>query len=209
MIEQASPVDLSSGALLRRFDPDNRLETFFDLLTEENKRVNLVSRETTRGGLRQLAAESLAGLELLGQDCITGYMDIGSGGGFPSLPIMIAAASSVISLEQVRLVERTQKRAAALRRIVLKLGLKAEIIPRDFPSRETVGAYQLITLRYTKLTPSLLGSILESLAGTGTFIYYAMPELALAHSGFSAVIQPFTLDEPGPEKYLTFIRKSR
>jgi 16S rRNA (guanine527-N7)-methyltransferase len=206
MIQESSPINLSSADLFGKYDPDEKLEPFFDLLMEENKRVNLVSRETKRDDLRRLSAESLAPLELIGEKRCRFYLDIGSGGGFPSIPIMTAAASGVIEVEQVRLIERTQKRAAALGRITSGLNLQAEIVPEDFPGKDTSTKFDLVTLRYVKLTPKLLTAIFESLHRSGLFIYYSQPEFAHDRHRFSAVTQLFTLDLKEPPRPVTFFR---
>ncbi len=206
MIQESSPINLSSADLFSKYDPDQKLELFFDLLTEENKRVNLVSRETKRDDLRRLAAESLAPLELIGEKRYRSYLDIGSGGGFPSIPITMAAAAGVIEIENVRLVERTQKRAAALGRIISGLNLQAEIVPEDFPGKDTSMKFDLATLRYVKLTPKLLTAIFKSLHRFGLFIYYSQPEFSIDLNRFSAVTQLFTLDLKEPPRPVTFFR---
>jgi len=206
MIEQ-SPVNLSSSDLLTRYDPNRKLESFFDFLTEENRRVNLVSRETSRDGLRRLAAESLAALDLVGETTFSSYLDIGSGGGFPAAPILLAVAAGRLTIGRSMLVERTQKRAAALRRIILNLGLKAEIIAADYPSDKAPSGHELITLRFVKLTPRLLGPILKSLSSPGTFVYYSKPEFIPDSTTVAAVVQPFTLDDAPPERFVTLFRK--
>ncbi len=206
MIREPSPINLSSADLFSKYDPDQKLELFFDLLTEENKRVNLVSRETNRDDLRRLAAESLAPLELIGEKRYRSYLDIGSGGGFPSIPIMMAAAAGVIEIEHVRLIERTQKRAAALGRIISGLNLQAEIVPEDFPGKDTSTKFDLVTLRYVKLTPKLLTAIFKSLHRFGLFIYYSQPEFSIDLNRFSAVTQLFTLDLKEPPRPVTFFR---
>lgn len=206
MIQESSPINLSSADLFGKYDPDEKLEPFFDLLTEENKRVNLVSRETKRDDLRRLAAESLAPLELIGEKRYGSYLDIGSGGGIPSIPIMTAAAVGVIEIEQVRLTERTQKRAAALGRIITGLNLRAEIVAEDFPGKDTSMKFGLITLRYVKLTPKLLTAIFKSLHRSGLFIYYSQPEFSIDRNQLSAVTQLFTLDRKEPPRPITFFR---
>ena len=206
MIRESSPINLRSADLFGKYDPDEKLEAFFDLLTEENTRVNLVSRETNRDDLRRLAAESLAPLELIGEERCWSYLDIGSGGGFPSIPIMTAATAGVIEVEQVRLIERTQKRAAALRRMISKLNLQAEIVPEDFPGKDTSTKFDLVTLRYVKLTSKLLTAIFKSLHHSGVFVYYSQPEFSIDRNLFSAVTQLFTLDLKEPPRPVTFFR---
>ncbi len=50
---------LDPESLLKGLDPEKRLSRYFELLVAENKRVNLVSRETIQSGLPKLAANLL------------------------------------------------------------------------------------------------------------------------------------------------------
>ena len=59
MSEQSGTLVLNSEALVSRHDPDGRLASYLVFLGSENRRVNLVSRETGRGGMLRLIAESL------------------------------------------------------------------------------------------------------------------------------------------------------
>jgi len=169
--------------LLGRYDPQNKLERYYELLLQENKRVNLVSRETAGGsstagliGLRKLAAQSLLPLEKVDIGEIDNYLDIGSGGGFPAIPILLTRKINQTCL----LVERTQKKAAALRRILLKLDVKAEIVSQTFEETTLQPVFDLITLRLVKLTPKLFRRIQAVLKPGGSFIYYSTPNFSIA-----------------------------
>jgi len=160
-----NPVSLLSSEV-----PPGRIDQYLDLLLSENQRVNLVSRETSRDRLSQMAAEALlpaARLDLR----VGSYLDIGSGGGNPAIPILLSGRAS----GPVVLVERTQKKAAALVRIASGLDLKVEVIGRTFEELRLNRTFDLITLSYVKLTERLLGSILGILEPDGRFIYYSTP----------------------------------
>jgi 16S rRNA (guanine527-N7)-methyltransferase len=160
--------------LLRRYDPEDKLERYYQLLLQENKRINLVSRETTEGGfisLTKLAAQSLLPFEKIDIDEIENYLDIGSGGGFPAVPILLTE-----KVKQATLIERTKKKAGALRRILLALDVKAEIINQSFEETSLELTFDLITLQLVKLTPQLFESIFSVLKPGGYFVYYATPD---------------------------------
>ena len=160
--------------LLKKYDPRKNLDQFFDLLRQENERVNLVSRETIIGdGLTQLAAESLAVFETEPLAGIESYLDIGSGGGFPSVPLLLAHPFS-----RAVLVERTQKKASALRRILLGLGIKATILADTFETTAFREEFDLVTLRLVRLTRPLLTSIMATVRPGGKFIYYAIADFS-------------------------------
>jgi hypothetical protein len=84
----STPVSFDITELLAKYDPKGKLESYHDLLMAENQRVNLVSRETTREDFERLIAESLLPLEILTSG-FGSYLDIGSGGGFPAVPILM------------------------------------------------------------------------------------------------------------------------
>lgn len=163
--------------LLRRYDPENKLERYYQLLLEENRRVNLVSRETGVGreaALTKLAAQSLLPFEKLDLSVIESYLDIGSGGGFPAIPILLTK-----KIKRATLLERTRKKAAALRRMLLALDIRATILDQPFEETSLEPAFDLITLRLVKLTPQLLERVLVILKPGGHFMYYAAPDFDL------------------------------
>jgi len=127
----------------------------------------------TFSGLTRLAAESLIPFELLDRRSYDRYLDIGSGGGFPSIPILLTS-----EINQTTLVERTQKKAAALRRMSDAMNLNIQIAPvtlEDLPRSDV--HYNLITMRLVRLTSRLLRRIIPRLSPGGVFIYYAPTEL--------------------------------
>ena len=171
--------------LLKRLDPASKLELYYRFLLEENKRVNLVSRETGTSGLidlRKLAAQSLLPLEKVDPGEIDNYLDIGSGGGFPAIPILLTKR-----IKQACLVERTRKKAAALRRMLLALDIRATIISQPFEETSLEPAFDLITLRLVKLTPKLFNRIFFLLRPGGYFVYYAAPDFDLTGKSTDSV----------------------
>ncbi|MBD3403262.1 hypothetical protein GF420_10240 [candidate division GN15 bacterium] len=167
------PFDQS--ALLQEFDPDKRLDSFFDLLIAENQRVNLVSRETSRADFNRMVAECLLPLTVTGHDGRFGsYLDIGPGGGFPLVPLLLSGRVGAGWA-----CERTQKKATALTRILAGLGLSATVISRTFEEARFERQFALVTLRYIKLTSDLLEKIFAVMPYTGLLIYYSQPEFAI------------------------------
>ncbi len=206
MSERAEIVRYTVPELLQRHDPDNKLLAYFELLLQENQRLNLVSRETGFAcdvpsgegqvpaaarfpGLAELAVESLVPFDLIPARSYRNYLDIGSGGGFPSIPILLTR-----EVDQVCLVERTQKKAAAVRRMLQALDCPARIEPTDF-SEIKFGEtrFDLITMRLVRLEPALLKKIARLLTDDGTFIYYSRREIdfsALNLAADSALYAP-------------------
>ena len=182
------------GSLLAEFDAQNRLPQYFDILTEENTRINLVSRETSKtwtartesgplsGPLPTLAADSLFPLTLIDRESFPQYLDIGSGGGFPSIPIILSGRVGAATM-----VERTHKKAAALTRITSALGCAVTVHPETLEEIKFSGQkFDLISMRLVHLDRRLLKRILALLADDGCFIYYARPEFEVNSSTVAA-----------------------
>lgn len=207
-MNQNPPLDFNLHKLLSQFDGDTSLQKYFDLLMAENQRINLVSRETNQDDLRRLSAESMVPMAKSGPSSFQRYLDIGSGGGFPAVVILLAARAGAFQIDQSVFLERRQRRAEALERIVRQLNLPAEISPHDFIPGVPGGKFDLITLRYVKLTPSLWRLISNTLTDSGCFVYYSKPEFEIDSSQFSTTIQPFTLNGAEPIKNYTIVRKN-
>jgi 16S rRNA G527 N7-methylase RsmG len=122
-----------------------------------------------------MVAESLLPLTL-STDQYNGYLDIGSGGGLPSIPILLSGKVT----GKGTLCERTQKKAVALGEILTGLPLKAEILANQFLDLKLTDRFDLVTLRYVKLEPRLLDRILSVLTPKGVFLYYSEPEFTPA-----------------------------
>jgi 16S rRNA (guanine527-N7)-methyltransferase len=186
---------LEKNVTLARYLDAPTLEKLCDTIFQENKKVNLVSRETRRPDLERLIAESLLPLDVL-PERIGNYIDIGSGGGIPALPILLSKRITGATL----LFERTLKKAAALKRILQVMDLKAGIFAKNFEEFPAPTEMDLVTLRFVKLTPKLLEQIIPTLSETGRFVYYSTPEFNI--SNYSAEV--FTFTEPGLETVKSF-----
>jgi 16S rRNA (guanine527-N7)-methyltransferase len=192
---------LNPVSLLSSEDPSHHIDRYLDLLLSENQRVNLVSRETSRDQLSRLAAEALLPAVQLGLRADS-YLDIGSGGGFPAIPLILTGRASGSAL----LVERTQKKAAALGRIATGLGLKVEILDRTFEELQLTRRFDLVTLSYVKLSERLLDQVLGVLTPQGQFIYYSTPSFSPANCAF--VRYPFTIEGDTALKSFTVFRRN-
>ncbi|NOY89412.1 MAG: hypothetical protein GXO93_08520, partial [FCB group bacterium] len=107
MIKEQKIISFDFSDIIKKYDIENQLKTYFDILQKENEKVNLVSRETiNKNGLDILAAESLFPFEFIETPSFACYLDIGSGGGFPALPILMGS-----NIKKAVLVERTLKKA--------------------------------------------------------------------------------------------------
>lgn len=121
------------------------LESYAQLLAKWQRIQNLVSRETLADVWTRHFADSLQVLKLLDQADNT-VLDLGSGGGFPALPLAIAGKGLD---RRFILVEPTSRKASFLRTVARELSLNVRVEDRrieDIDSRET-GEVDVITSR--------------------------------------------------------------
>jgi|GEM_PF-1413210 len=201
MFPESDKIEFDIEAVLRKYVPKKKLEQYYRELMAVNRKVNLVSRETTPSDFTRLAAESLLPLDII-KPTLTAenYLDIGSGGGIPAIPLLMTG-----KISQAVLVERTAKKAAALEKILKALSIKAEVIPRNYEELTFKKPFELITLRYIKLTDALLKKIFINLAIGGFFVYYSSTELETYKN--LAQTHTFTTPQDAVVKSLTLYQK--
>jgi 16S rRNA (guanine527-N7)-methyltransferase len=100
-----------------------RLDRFVELLLAWQQRVNLIAPSTLRELWTRHVADSLQLLPIAPAARV--WVDIGSGGGFPGLPIACALAGTAGA--HVHLVESNAKKAAFLREAVRVTGVPASV----------------------------------------------------------------------------------
>ena len=115
------------------------LESFAALLLKWNKTQNLVSRETEKDLWRRHIIDSLQVLPLTGYDGgAWEFLDVGSGGGLPAIPLAIALKGHDV---EIKLVEPIGKKAAFLRTAIRELQLDEAVVfggrIEQLDSRET------------------------------------------------------------------------
>ncbi|MBI5265872.1 MAG: class I SAM-dependent methyltransferase, partial [candidate division Zixibacteria bacterium] len=170
MIELEYNID----SVLDRFGAEKWLDRYWAILSQENQKVNLVSRETDLPRFRRLVAEALLPFTQIERN-FDSYLDIGSGGGIPSIPLLLAG----IATGEAELFERTKKKTVPLAGILRTLGLtSATIVPESFGERAIGRSFSLVTLSYVTLTPTLFDSIRAHLKDGGVLVYYSHPEFA-------------------------------
>jgi len=131
------------------------LESYAALLRKWQEVQNLVSRETLSDVWIRHFADSIQIMPLLrASDC--NFLDLGSGGGFPALPLAIASKGLK---RRFVLVEPTARKVSFLRTVVRELKLDATVIGSrsdQIDSRETP-IPDVITSRALAALPQLCG----------------------------------------------------
>ena len=103
------------------------------------------------------------------------------------------------------LVERTAKKTAALVKILKNLSLEAAVVARNFEELTFKKPFDLISLRYIKLTEGLLKKIFINLANGGFFVYYSSTDVETYQN--LARIHPFSAPQDTVIKSLTVYQK--
>lgn len=196
------------------------LRVYLRLLVEEGSRLNLTSLKEPEAVERRHFGESLALLDALESLGAVGspVIDIGSGAGFPGLPIKIARPDL-----RMTLLEATGKKARFLELAVRELELdavtvvwgRAEEVAHDAAHR---GAYALALARAVAPLPTLVelalpflqvGGCLAAPKGSGAAREVREAANALHLCGGEVdTIQPLRVPGPGPAPTLVLIRKS-
>lgn len=98
-----------------------RFERYFELLTHWNEKMNLTALTEPEDVASKHFADSLLGAELIkrGAECI----DIGTGAGFPAIPLMIMRDDITMTL-----LDALNKRLVFLNEVCIELGLHATIV---------------------------------------------------------------------------------
>ena len=117
-------------------------------LLDANRNVNLTGAKTPGELLPHLIDSLTIAPEIAGR-----YVDVGSGGGLPAIPLVIVSGA------EVTLVESIAKKAAFLRAIIAELGLAAQVVAeraelagRDPELRE---AFDVATARAVSSAPTV------------------------------------------------------
>lgn len=196
-------IQLNIEYLLEKYDKGNALESYFSVLKEENKKLNLVSRETIESKLPQLAAESLLPFEYIKQNSFDNYIDIGSGGGLPSFPIILTQ-----DIKQSTLTERIGKKAVSLERMIKSTKLyNMTVINKQLEECTFEQPFDLITIRLVKLNNRLLTKISKILRKNSIFIYYHKPEFKIVDKSLSVVTYSYSVSPDSVDKYFSLITK--
>lgn len=129
-------------------------QKYYDLLVEENKKYNLTSITNEEEAFIKHFEDSICMNKAIDMNNVKTLCDIGSGAGFPSLPLKI-----VYPHLHVTIIEPTLKRVNFMKSVVGMLGLKdvevinarAEDVARDY-----VEKFDVVTARALAALPMFL-----------------------------------------------------
>lgn len=162
---------------------ETALTRYAALLREWNRVVSVVSE----GDLARLAdrhfADSLSLAALVRQEAgEAGHLlDIGSGGGFPAIPVKL-----VLPALRVTLVERSEKKLGFLRKLAAALGLKhITFVHGEFPRAYRGSVPHVFTARAVEKPERLYPGLKPLLAAGSVFLCQSEAEAGLLEETFS------------------------
>ena len=148
-------------------DKQKKIQAYLDLVIEKNKELNLTRIETREKGMLLHIEDSLSCIdEFTSQDGL--FLDIGTGGGFPGVPLAIASGRTGVLIDSV------QKKARAVQEMIDELNLSNMIQVRGIRSEELaleVGEkVHTVIARAVSSLPTVLELATPLLVSHGEFI---------------------------------------
>ncbi|MFT8776827.1 MAG: 16S rRNA (guanine(527)-N(7))-methyltransferase RsmG [Gluconacetobacter liquefaciens] len=140
-----------------------RLDSFAEILTRWNSRINLVSPRDLPHLWDRHIADSLQLASLIPPGGVR-LADLGSGGGFPGLIIAIATDANVT------LIESDQRKAAFLREAARAAGARVTVLARRIEEVD-IPPVQVVTARALAALPQLLDWSSRLLAPDGFCLF--------------------------------------
>ena len=146
------------------------IDRHLSLVMEKNKVLNLTAIRDLEDAKVLHVEDSLCGLPEF-ESALEGlYMDLGSGGGFPGVPLAIASGRDTVLIESVK------KKAKALEEFCEALGLSTQIKVEAGRIEELTSKYRetasVLTARALSSIPSLLELASPLLKDTGLLILF-------------------------------------
>ncbi|MCF0232292.1 MAG: 16S rRNA (guanine(527)-N(7))-methyltransferase RsmG [Enterococcus sp.] len=146
------------------------IDRHLSLVMEKNKVLNLTAIRDLEDAKVLHLEDSLCGLPELESAPEGIYMDLGSGGGFPGVPLAIASGRDTVLIESVK------KKAKALEEFCEALGLSTQIKVEAGRIEELTSKYRetasVLTARALSSIPSLLELASPLLKDTGLLILF-------------------------------------
>lgn len=206
----ALPIDEAQVTAFRRY---------YDLVVEWNARFNLTRITDEDEAATKHLLDSLAALRLAASRDWRRLADVGSGAGFPGIPLKIARPDL-----EVTLIEATGKKVGFLEAAIAELGLtgiravhaRGEELGRRSAFREQ---FDVVTARAVARLNTLVEYCMPLVAVGGQFVAYKGPEAAaeLAEAeeacqqlgAGAAECEQFALPDGGGQRALVVITKTR
>lgn len=151
------------------------LEKHLDMVLQANERTNITRITGKQQGMLLHVEDSLVGLEEMEEAPEGPYADMGSGAGYPGIPLAIATG------RRTTLIESVGKKAALLDGFVRELGLAGRVEAYSGRTEELARvrpeAYAAVTARALASLPSLMELASPLLMQGGLLVCYKAGEI--------------------------------
>jgi len=196
------PADLPEEERARAVSAAGPLARFLSFLLEKNAAMNLVSARSADPGVlvETHVLDALLGLALLPRPRgrPIRLLDLGSGGGFPAIPLLLVRGD----LEGT-LVESSGKKAAYLREALSHLALTARVVNARFPDSFPMGGnplYDVLTTRAVASAGRYVRAARPFLSPGAKALLWTSEPLAAEAVRTSGAAQSFFRRAPGAER---------
>ncbi|MEX0649099.1 MAG: RsmG family class I SAM-dependent methyltransferase [Balneolaceae bacterium] len=175
---------------------ENELEAYIDELLGWNKKINLISRTVSRETLREHVVHSLLPLPLDLVSKHSKWIDSGSGGGLPGIPLAICRKNISWLLN-----DNVKKKMTAASQIINTLGLKnVGVISKSISLAEIEKGTGIVTKHAFKIPDllRLLGSKPWKTIIMWKGVDGALEEIKKSGKGLNATIYEFNFGDEEP-----------
>lgn len=169
------------------------LSSFCDYLLEQNKLFNLTAIKTPESAALLHFADSLTLCEYIPENA--NVLDIGSGAGFPAIPLAIARPDITVTA-----LDSTQKRVNFINSAAKMLGLtnitavchRAE----DVTGKDFKESFDIVTARAVASYPVLLELAIPAVKVGGKFVAMKSKDVSRETEGIKRVLKQLAISEP-------------
>lgn len=148
----------------------NLLFAHLEYVIKQNQRVNLTSIEDFESGVLLHIEDSLTALSIVESVVVGKMVDIGSGGGFPGIPL------ALVTGRQTLLVDSTTKKIEVLRNFIheqqLEELLSTEALRAEELALSKRGGFSVVTARALSELPSIMELAVPLLSDRGVLIAF-------------------------------------
>jgi len=201
LLERAANAGVSITA-----DKQIQLEAYFQLLTQWNAKINLTGlplRQPTDHTFDRLLIEPFVSARYV-EDSAHTWLDVGSGGGSPAIPLKIARPRAKLTM-----VESKARKAAFLREAIRWIGLTDVVVENQrfeqLADRTSPRTIDLVTVRAVKSGASIFAGIHRVLTDNGRVFLFHSPLTSIRVPTSFAIVEMASLGT-GTDAKLAILR---
>jgi len=198
----------SKAGLFLPDDLTTGLVTYYELLARWNQKINLTALDDPDAAIDRLLLEPVMAVRHFPPNPIR-LMDIGSGGGSPAIPMILAIKDSTLTMVEVK-----ARKSAFLREAIRTLGLKNSMVETSryeelLARPELHEAFDLLSLRAVRTEARTLATLQAFVRPGGWMFLFRGP----AEAQDRWIVPPLRLEKTVPlveslQSQLTILRKA-